>query len=202
MGVPERRARHKQALRQQILEAAREVFVKEGYESVSMRKIAEKIEYSPTTIYLYFRDKSDLLRCLCDETFARLSRTVDRIEKEGGDPLQRLIKGLRAYIDFGLRNPNDYRVAFMLESSALIASQARDEHTMAFRAYSQLRRHVEECVATQKFRQQDVEAASQVLWSAIHGITSLLIVHPDFPWIGRTALINLLVDTLLRGMEA
>ena len=61
MGVQERRAREKKELRQEILDAAREMFVEDGYENVSMRKIAEKIEYSPTTIYLYFRDKADLL---------------------------------------------------------------------------------------------------------------------------------------------
>jgi len=69
MGVQERRAREKKELRQEILDAARDLFVREGFENVSMRKIAEKIEYSPTTIYLYFQDKADLLDCICEETF-------------------------------------------------------------------------------------------------------------------------------------
>ena len=68
MGVHERRAREKKELRQEILDAARDLFLREGYENVSMRKIAEKIEYSPTTIYLYFQDKADLLDCICEET--------------------------------------------------------------------------------------------------------------------------------------
>ena len=70
MGTTERRARAKQLLRGEILDAARELFIKHGYENVSMRKIAEKIEYSPTTIYLYFHDKSEILHTLCEETFA------------------------------------------------------------------------------------------------------------------------------------
>ena len=69
MGTKERRAREKEQLRRQILVAARELFVNEGYESVSMRKkFANKIEYSPTTIYLYFKDKADLLDSVCKET--------------------------------------------------------------------------------------------------------------------------------------
>src|SRR5579863_9246935 len=74
MGVQERRAREKKELRQEILDAARDLFVREGFENVSMRKIAEKIEYSATTIYLYFQDKAELLDCICEETLDRLVR--------------------------------------------------------------------------------------------------------------------------------
>lgn len=80
MGVQERRAREKKELRQEILDAAREMFVRDGFENVSMRKIAEKIEYSPTTIYLYFQDKADLLDCLCEETFTRLVKKQTILE--------------------------------------------------------------------------------------------------------------------------
>ena len=59
MGIKERRERQKEHLREEILEAARELFLKEGVENVSMRAIAKRIEYSPTTIYLYFKDKWD-----------------------------------------------------------------------------------------------------------------------------------------------
>jgi len=69
MGSKQRREREKEALRQDILDAARELFVEEGYDNVSMRRVAEKIEYSPTTIYLYFEDKASLLYAICEETF-------------------------------------------------------------------------------------------------------------------------------------
>ena len=81
MGVKERRAREKELLRRQILSAARELFVNEGYESVSMRKIAERIEYSPTTIYLYFEDKADLLDSVCQETLLSLLNTLEQLKK-------------------------------------------------------------------------------------------------------------------------
>jgi AcrR family transcriptional regulator len=68
MGVQERRARQKEGVREEILDAARTLFVKEGYEHVSMRKIAEKVEYAPGTIYLYFRDKAEILDRICEET--------------------------------------------------------------------------------------------------------------------------------------
>ena len=85
MGVKERKARQKKFLRQEILDAASELFVKDGYENVSMRRIADKIEYSPTTIYLYFKDKAELLEQVCQETFARLKQVLVRIEELPGD---------------------------------------------------------------------------------------------------------------------
>src|SRR5512142_1445385 len=106
MGVQERRAREKQELREEILEAARQLFIHEGFENVSMRKIADKIEYSPTTIYLYFQDKSDLLDCVCEQTLSRLNDGLTQIRQRVADPFQRLRAGLRAYIDFGVEHPN------------------------------------------------------------------------------------------------
>src|SRR5215471_14706745 len=114
MGVKERKARQKKFLRQEILDAASELFVKEGYENVSMRRIAEKIEYSPTTIYLYFRDKSELLEQVCSETFSRLVHRLSKILDQPGEPLERLRRGLMAYIEFGLENPHHYRASFMM----------------------------------------------------------------------------------------
>src|SRR5271167_4220605 len=105
MGVKERKARQKRFLRQEILDAASELFVREGFENVSMRRIADKIEYSPTTIYLYFRDKAELLENVCQETFAGLMKRLSVIGEQSGDPVERLKKGLLAYIDFGVENP-------------------------------------------------------------------------------------------------
>src|SRR5215471_2936289 len=109
MGVRERRARQKRYLRQEILDAASELFVRDGFESVSMRRIADRIEYSPTTIYLYFKDKAELLEQVCTETFSRLRQVLVRIEELPGDPLERLRRGLMAYVKFGLENPHHYR---------------------------------------------------------------------------------------------
>src|SRR5580698_4483234 len=118
MGVQERREREKQGIREEILEAARTLFVQEGYNNVSIRKIAERIEYSPGTIYLYFRDKADILAQVSEETFSRLERRLVIINNDPeADPLERLRRGLRAYIQFGLDNPNHYFITFMQPSS-------------------------------------------------------------------------------------
>src|ERR1700730_11086394 len=113
MGVQERREREKKELKQEILDAARDLFVREGFENVSMRRIAEKIEYSPTTIYLYFEDKASLLFAICEETSARLAKRMAALTKASPDPVKPLRGGCRAYVDFGLKYPNHYRVPFI-----------------------------------------------------------------------------------------
>ena len=202
--VKERRVREKEELRQQILGAARDLFVREGYENLSMRRVAEKIEYSPTTIYLYFKDKSDLLCQLCEETFARLVREFVAIEQDASDPVACLRKVLRAYVEFGLKHPNDYKVTFMLGHPEADTEWDRylNPHSVGMKAFEFLPRLVGEAVRQGTFRNVDVATASQTLWAAGHGITSLLIAHPMFPWVDREELIEHLIDTMLAGLKA
>ena len=114
MGVKDRRARQKTFLRQQILDAARELLVRDGYEKLSMRRVAQRIDYSPTAIYLHFKDKQELVSSLCDETFARLVRELETLPDEFPDPLARLRKGMERYISFGLKHPDHYLPTFVL----------------------------------------------------------------------------------------
>src|ERR1700739_4768100 len=112
MGVKERREREKSETRDKILDAARELFVSEGYEGVSMRKVAEKIEYSPTAIYVHFADKNELFHELCRIDFARLQEVMLSAELPS-DPIEKLRQIGRSYIDFGLHYPNHYVFMFM-----------------------------------------------------------------------------------------
>jgi len=203
MGVRERRARQRKFLRQEIIDAASELFVRNGFENVSMRRIADKIEYSPTTIYLYFRDKAELLDQVCHETFARLLDVLSKIMEQPGDPLERLGRGLRAYIEFGLANPHHYRATFMMPMPVGFDPAKYTAHdAVGMRAFDFLRRSVYDGVAAGKMRVRDPEAASQILWAGVHGITSLLIIHEQFPWVDRAQLIDSMVETLIAGLRA
>jgi len=204
MGVAERRTRQKQALRDEILGAARQLFVKEGYDGVSMRRIAEKIEYSPTTIYLHFKDKADLLFELCQETFAKLIAELQSIAKKHEDPLDMLREGLRAYIHFGLNHPQHYLATFVIPHE----QAAPDMHekycsgeSEGMKALEYLRACVEACVKAGKLRALDLDVATRSLWAAVHGLTSLMIVHPFFPWGDREKVIDGVVETMLEGMK-
>ena len=199
MGVTERRHRQKIALRQEILDAARELFAKEGYESVSMRRIAEKIEYSPTTIYLYFQDKQELIEEICNQTFALLSKKIEKISATGGDPVERLKAGMRAYIEFGLKNPDQYRVTLMTPWEEREPKKDISD-TEGWKTFQHLVRAVAVCVEASRFRETDVMAISQSLWVTMHGLTSAQITHREcFPWVDLDRLITLTIDNAVRG---
>src|ERR1700746_367957 len=100
MGSKQRRVREKEGIREEILDAARTLFVKEGYEHVSIRKIAEKIEYAPGTIYLYSGDKAEIRARLCEETFSTLAQRMQAINADPSNPLEGLRRALRTYIQF------------------------------------------------------------------------------------------------------
>ena len=201
MGVKERRAREKEQLQQQILGAARELFVNEGYENVSMRKIADKIEYSPTTIYLYFKDKADLLDSVCQETLLTLLNTLDELKKDKSDPVETLRKSGHVYVAFGLKYPQDYKLTFVIRPQ-FQKGLGLQEGSIGEKVFNYLREMVAECIQQQIFRQVDTETTSQVMWSAVHGITLLLIDFPDFPWTEKDTLINTVIDTTIEGLKA
>src|SRR6478672_1413373 len=112
MGTKERREREKTEVRDKILDAARNLFVSEGYESVSMRKIAEAIEYSPTAIYVHFKDKAELMQQLCQHDFRSLAHVFQDLAKIA-DPVERIRQTGHTYIRFAAGNPNHYRLMFM-----------------------------------------------------------------------------------------
>ena len=200
MGVKERRAREKEQLRRRILSAARELFVTEGYESVSMRKIADMIEYSPTTIYLYYKDKADLLDSVCKETLLHLLNTLDLLRKDKSDPVETLRKSGKAYVEFGLKYPQDYKLTFVIRPQ-FQKGLGLQEGSVGERVFSYLRTIVSECIRQKKFRQVDVETTGQVLWSAVHGVTLLLIDFPDFPWTEKEKLIDMVIHTMIEGLK-
>src|SRR5580704_12624705 len=202
MGLKERKLRQKKFLRQEILDAASELFVKEGYENVSMRRIADKIEYSPTTIYLYFKDKAELLEQVCFDTFSRLNVVLNKIMEQPADPIDRLKKGMLAYIRFGLENPHHYRATFMMPiPEGFDEGKYTRPDSPGMQAFDFMRRCVYDCITAGKFREKDAELLSQTLWAGIHGITSLLITHRTrFPWVEQSKLTDCVVDTLVAGV--
>ena len=201
MGTKERRAREKEQLRRQILFVARELFVNEGYENVSMRKIANKIEYSPTTIYLYFKDKADLLDSVCKETLLDLLNMLELLNRDKSDPVETLRKSGKAYVEFGLKYPQDYKLTFVVRPQ-FQKGLGLEEGSVGERVFNYLRAMVSECIRQKAFRRVDVDTAGQVLWSAVHGVTLLLIDFSDFPWTEKEKLIDTVIHTMIEGLKA
>jgi AcrR family transcriptional regulator len=191
-----RRREQHDALKGEIQEAARAIFVRDGYPGFSMRKLAARVGYSPAAIYLYFRNKEALFAGLVEESFERLGESLEGLADDpDADPVHRLKRGLRVYVDWGVSHPNDYQMAFLLPTPD---SGPYKTH----QAFGVLRVMVTACLPAQEDRHMRAETASQAIWSAVHGITSLLIQRPTFRWQTKESVIGQVINSAVDGAIA
>lgn len=185
MGVKERKERERADVRERILDAAREMFVRDGVDAVTMRAIADRIEYSPPVIYSHFEDKLALLQELCHRDFRALAQAFGRIGHID-DPIERIRRIGLAYVDFALEHPSHYQFMFMTpKGSEVLAEHATRKGNPEEDAYAFLCGAVAEGIAAGRFRPEldDVEELTQILWASVHGVVSLRIAKCDDSWI-------------------
>lgn len=208
MALTERQSREQAAVKDKILDAARRLFVKHGYEAVSLRKIAETIGYTAPALYTHFSDKSELLAELCRRDFDSLAQVSVRLSRVK-DPVQRIHRIGLTYIRFALEHPEHYRLMFMTPHLADLAPPTEEDIAAMGDpdkdAYAFLERAVAEAMAEGAFRDEytDAEILTQTLWSGVHGVASLEITHGDCPWVGWKGLdrrSRLMCSALLRGL--
>jgi AcrR family transcriptional regulator len=199
VGVTERRARHRESLRRDILDAASRLFVEEGYDRVTMRRIAQRIEYSPTTIYLHFKDKTELFNAVCEETFSQLAEKLETLTRMRIVPLGHLRECLRLYVEFGVKHPDHYTVTFLQPPKTGRAKMP--DASIRTRAFDTMRQAVRSCVDYGDIRTADVDMTAQALWAAVHGLTALLITARGFPFISQAALVDHTVDVMIAGLK-
>jgi len=208
MGITERREREREEVRGRILDAARDLFARDGYEAVTMRKIAEAIEYSPTAIYLHFKDKESLVRELCNADFDALARAFQKIAREK-DPLERLRKIGLAYADFAADHPNHYRLMFMTphpEGTKDDPSAAGRKGNPEADAYAFLVATVAEAIEAGRLRPdlKDAHLVAQAAWAGVHGVVSLHLAKATDEWVDWKPLkrtVGLVVDSFTRGVS-
>lgn len=208
MGIKERREREREAVRLKILAAARELFVAEGYEAVTMRRIADAIEYSPTALYFHFKDKETLIRELCRADFIALAKAFQRIAREP-DPFERLRKVGHAYVEFGLTHPNHYRLMFMTPPQHKDGAdlEAMGKGNPEEDAYTFLLATVQAAIEAGRLRPEmhDPDLLAQAVWGATHGVLALHIARAGDPWVEWRPVKKVaatVIDALLRGLAA
>ncbi len=199
-----KRIRRKEQAREGIVEVARALFAAEGYEAVTMRRVAEAVDCAVGTLYLHFPDKEALIREVCEGDFGLLARRIATIAKVP-DPVERLRRAGLAYVDFALANPNHYRVMFMADRPTIAPESVRhDRHDPQEDSYAFLRMTVAECIAAGRFRSGiDVDLAVQLTWAALHGLASLRITKHYEGWVewkpARKSAAAM-IDALLHGL--
>lgn len=172
--VPSRREREREEMRQLIIDAARRLFVQEGYAQVTVRRIAEAIEYTPGAIYSYFEDKDAIFHALHRQGFTELMRYMAeasaRAAAEGGTPLDQLRRLGEAYLSFAHENPEMYDLMFVAQAPVRAEPETWPE---GGRAFDVLRQLVRVAIEGGWIRAGEPEAVAFTLWSACHGMVTL-----------------------------
>jgi AcrR family transcriptional regulator len=188
--------------REEILDAALRLFSDKGLQTVSTRQIAEAAGISQPALYAYFTTKDDLIAELCVRAFAGLAARMEAGKADWSPTPEAFDKAMRVYIDFGLEQPDAYRVAFMIEKShdGSFLARAGGRGMLAgvdtFQAFVAM---IADLHAHGLTVGDDPLRLTQTLWAGLHGLVSLLIARPEFPWVEREALIAGHIAMLRRG---
>jgi AcrR family transcriptional regulator len=202
MSIKERKARHKEELRLKILEAAKKIFAEDKYENISMRKIAAIIEYSPTTIYRYFKNKDELLEALTTETYKDLSALFEKIKAdETLDPLAKLKALIIAYTHFCLENPDIYKL-YVNHCTLEMGERSFTETVggVRYRVFNSWYALIDECIRQEIFKETDAFSILLLLLNTTHGLIMHRIKQPTLPWKSHKEEIDSMIEMIFYGL--
>jgi len=188
---------------EEILHAARELFLEHGVEGVSTRQIAARVGISQTALYVYFKSKEEMLDRLVDAALRKLGVALDAVNVSWADPVDFLRANLREYIRFGLSHPDEYRLVFMLRDARRKSDPAlsKEHNPVGDALFNALKSRIEQGVASGKLRcLKTGRAAAQSVWAAMHGLVALRLAFPDFDWVPVEEQIESHVDIILHGI--
>ena len=170
MTIATRKQREKEEMRHLILEAAKKIFLEKGYEQASIRNIAEQIDYSPGTIYLYFKEKDEIFHALHQEGFRKLLESMAPLQFVA-EPFERLKAMGRVYMDFAMNNKDFYDLMFIMQAPM----NMEEEHCweMGDTALEGLKVVLRDCQSFGHFVGKDIEYLSFMIWSSLHGMCAL-----------------------------
>ena len=195
--------------REEILHAAKELFLEQGYDQTTIRRIADRVGISAPALYLYFKDKEALMLALCDQTFGHLIEAIGEIEKTVVDPLERVRGFGEAYARFGLTHPDEYRLVFM--GSHIPEAMRKVGHRAATDdpnrpgiggavVFGRLVAMLAQVEASGVKLNYPPDTCAELCWMAMHGLVAALITKPEFPWSDRDVLISGMLDIHLKGI--
>ncbi|MCO5063370.1 MAG: TetR/AcrR family transcriptional regulator [Rhizobiaceae bacterium] len=192
-----RRERHKADTRAELLAMAHQLIREEGYEGLTIRKLAERVGYAPMSVYSYFADKDEILLAVAEDAFAMLARRV--AARQTDNPLESIRIGLNEYAAFALENPNEYVTVFMTPKTHLHEKDTFDRLKKNNPCLNLLLSQIAAAVSRGQMK-GDVFAIATMLWSAIHGAVSLMITFPKFPFGEPTGFAGRMIDVAMAAV--
>lgn len=187
------------ARRAEILSVAQDIFIENGYEGATIRKIAQAIGLSSTALYMHFPDKAAILNEICKQAFQTLIEGSHNLQEEAAPPEVRLRQMLERYIAFGFDNPSAYRLTYMTLPLDPVNGPASDVMETGIALYSEFTRAVEAVVEAGRMK-GEVALLAQIIWATAHGLVALQLAKPYFDWVERDRLVKGQLDALFRGL--
>jgi AcrR family transcriptional regulator len=172
MGISDRKEREKEEMRRRILDSAKKLFLEMGYEKTSIRGIADDIEYSPATIYLYFKDKNELLYVLHQEAFVEFGKTFEKVGHLE-TAFEKLIQLGYEYLNFAFSNPEMYELMFLLTAPMETLEIRDDVWEEGKNVYFALENLVAQCQEEGHFKNANIPELSMMIWATVHGLVTL-----------------------------
>ena len=188
--------------RGEILDAAERIFIVEGYEGATMRKIADAVGVSSTALYMHFPDKACILGEICRRTLEQLLQRNREIAAKPVDPVVRVRMMLEAYMRWGLAHPNAYQLVYSAPrplSAGFLPEGAADLSVQCYEIFADV---VREIAAQGRLRNAAADSAAQAFWMGCHGVVALLCARPAFLWADADDLMATTLDALVRGLIA
>lgn len=171
MAIEDRKQREKEQMRRLILDAALEIFLEKGYYQTSMRNIADKIEYSAGTLYLYFKEKDEIFLALHNEAFGKLFSLFEPLFQIA-EPFERLKAMGKLYMEFAFKNKDLYDLMFIMSAPMNMLHDAC-EWKMGDRVFDTLVQTLTQCQAKGRFKGKELQALAFMIWSGLHGMCAI-----------------------------
>ena len=188
-------------LRRRILDTARHQLVQDGYQDLSMRKIASAIGYSATSIYLYFDGKDALLHALIHEGMMELRDQLQDVAAQYPDaPVRRMRALCRCFVEFGLDNPEYYEIMFQLRPERM-ERYPPDKYRQARENLDFFAQALKEGVEDEIFQVDDIKVSASTVWASLHGTISLLLADRVDVQIEPDTFIDTTIRQAIRGFR-
>lgn len=186
--------------RSEILDAAEQIFVLEGYEGATVRKIAEAVGVSSTALYIHFPDKAGILGEICKRTLELLLARNRELAAQPLEPAVRIRMMLEEYMRWGLAHPNAYQLVYSTPRPLAAGLWSKDTVDLSVQCYEIFAGVVREIAVQGRLRVGGAEVAAQTFWTGSHGLVGLVCARPNFKWAETEELIAATLETLMHGL--
>jgi AcrR family transcriptional regulator len=204
-GRPSLSENQKQEIRENIIEIAHGLFISEGYENTSMRKIAAQAGFAPTKIYYYFENKKEILRHFWLDISVDLWKYCEPPQEIlDGSPLEVVRHLMIKNVRYWLNNPKSYQLGVATQDYRADKSENFDFYSApGIRDYLELMHSsVQKCIDQGLFNIEDKLMASQIIGVAVYGIYGSFYSLPTIAWQDKDALIEKSINITLLGLQA